>query len=229
LLYACTARPDSDMLLNIHGQPVRITKNPPFKSEAEYSIEKQSCVGFAGDYARQGETGEAFTGCMLRFDNIVQIGNIILDRATARSAYSSPQPSYASPFPSSSPQQMQPPLESPSPSGPAIAAQPRTYISPLPDHETPHGLHLTSEQKQAAEKVVLKCVAYWVIYEKRQGTKTVIEMQGCSKRRGHNLHCEILRLWEPSNSRENRNRLPSIERVRRNHAGMHVKTLFRNA
>lgn len=76
---------DSDLLFNDHGQQVKIMKNPLSKSDSAYKTDIRTCNDFARS-APAEEKIQAFTGCMVRFDNLAQIGDVVLDRTTARGA-----------------------------------------------------------------------------------------------------------------------------------------------
>ncbi|HUN41514.1 MAG TPA: hypothetical protein VMU81_14595 [Acetobacteraceae bacterium] len=89
-LGACTVpsteQQSNGPMINNQGERVVVIKNPPSKSDAQYANEMASCESFSRMHI--DDKVNAYSGCMLYFGNLAQVGGHIFDKAslTPRSA-----------------------------------------------------------------------------------------------------------------------------------------------
>src|SRR5208283_4555688 len=76
-----SAEPQSSgAMINNQGERVVIIKNPPAKNDAQYANEVASCESFSRMHTE--DKVNAYSGCMVYFGNLAQVGNRTFDKAS---------------------------------------------------------------------------------------------------------------------------------------------------
>jgi hypothetical protein len=138
---------------------------PPGVDAAEVKWEEDFCLRHSREWGEHADL--VYIGCMGGF-------HFTLRLADGRILAPSSQPSTVLQGQANSLSPRSPSYESSPHSSDGQTSLPEAAV-PAASSRTLRWSSLTPEQKALAEKVVVKCIAYWAIYKRREGATSVVE------------------------------------------------------